>query len=121
MIKRKYLIKDIEVTKKDESGEAVIVKADSCFTEDSSITIKLPTYSEKLQLNQKIKGSADDPETNYQMVCDLVAEVDCVAIDNNERISTFDDLTAFGDGALLVEWITSLLHTGFVPKKKLTV
>lgn len=121
MIKRKYFLKDIEVSKKDESGEKVTVKADRCFTDESSITIKMPTFSEKLKLQEKLKNAEKDPEQNYLMICDLVDEVDCVAIDCNERISSLDDLTAFGDGALVIEWLTALLGTGFVPKKKLTV
>jgi ribosomal protein L11 len=121
MIKRKYFLKDIEVTKKDESGELVTIKADRCFTEESSITVKMPTFSEKLKIQHKLKNAEKEPEQNYQMICDLIDEVDCVAIDNNERISTLDDLTAFGDGSLVIEWLTALLGTGFVPKKKLTV
>lgn len=111
----------MEVSKKDENGETVVVKADRCFTDESYLIVKMPTYSEKLKLQSQLKNAEKDPEQNYLMICDLVDDVDCLALDNNERISTLDDLTAFADGALVIEWLTALLGTGFVPKKKLTV
>lgn len=120
MIKRKYLLKDIELTKV-ENDVSVTLKADQCFTEESYIVVKLPTYSEKLAASQNFKGQENDAAKTFEIMNAMVIEVDCVAIDNSEKITTFDDLTAFSDGGVVIEWMGALMRTGFVPKKSLTV
>lgn len=121
MIKRKYFLKDIEVSRKLESGETLTVKADRCFTEESYVVIKLYSFSEKLKLQGQLKSAEKDADLNYKMICDLLDEVNCVSIDSDEVISNLDDLTVYADGGIVVEFLTALLGSGFVPKKISTV
>lgn len=120
MIKKKYLISDIEVTK-SVNGESVTKKAGTCFTEDSFIVINMPTFGEKLKLQQKFKATEKDPEANYAMICDTVAEVNCKPLDSDEILTTFDEITVFADGTIILDFLASLIINGYVPKKRLTV
>ena len=121
MIKtRKYFLKDIEITKKLENGETSVSIPNTCFSEDSFVVIKIPSNGDKMRLQQKMKDSKD-PLENYKMICEMLETVSAKTLDTEEEIDNLDDLTMYVDGGLVVQFITEILSTGIVPKKKLTV
>lgn len=110
MIKRKIYIKDMHVNEEKPKG---------CFTDDSYIVVAIPSYKEKSRFvkeSQKI-DRADDI-ANFELLENFVTETCCYSTDDSsEKIKDFDNLLAFADGKIVLDWLTDLIMHGFVPKK----
>lgn len=111
----------MEVKRQKEDGTTTVLIPDQCFTEESNLTVVVPTYTQKTSLIKRIQETKDDPESNYKIICEMVDSVEAWPVDSEEKITSFDDLTAFCDANLIIEWLTNLMINGFVPKKKSTV
>jgi hypothetical protein len=110
MLKRKLFIKDIELGDK---------KAGNCFTDESYIVVAIPSYKEKSRfMSESQKIEKGDDIANFELLAALVSDVSCYPLDDmNEEIKDFDNLLAFSDGQIILEWLMDMVRFGFVPKK----
>jgi hypothetical protein len=108
MIKQKIKFSEIESEERKMKG---------CFTEASTVTLGIPSFTEKAKIKTEF-GSVDqnDHMTVFNFMNKFVLEVDCKAVDG-QAIRDLDNLLAYADGALLINYLTELLVNGFVPKK----
>jgi hypothetical protein len=109
MFKRKYFLKDIEV-----EGQ----KADRFFTEESYVVIDFPSLREKMEIKEKVKSFGEDNwRSNMDIIARMICEVNCFTVDYNDEVKSFDELTCFPDGELVVKWLGEMAQGGLVPKK----
>jgi hypothetical protein len=109
MIKRKFYLKDIKV------GDAV---ANQCFTDESFITVKIPSVKEKISISDRLRGSEDNQVKNIDMIESLLADICCYPLDSEDEVVTnFDDLSCYADSLVIINFVTELMRNGFVPKK----
>lgn len=110
MVKRKIYINQMEVGDQKPKG---------CFTDNSYVVIAIPSYKEKssfVKESQKI-DKADDI-ANFELLSTFVIEVHCIPVDfDDDLITDFDNVLAFADGKIILDWLTNMILHGFVPKK----
>lgn len=113
VITRKFMISEIEMGEK---------KANSCFTEDSYLVVKIPSAKEKMLFASKFKEHREDQVKTLEMISDFIHSVMAKSLDDEVNvIDNFETITCFADATIIIDWLAALIGNGFVPKKASTV